>query len=141
MWVAFGWGRHEACPHRFAGGGRHQACPYNLLAMTLLPLTIPCPECGSNDVLYSCNPECCFNHVCNNCYTTFEPITAKVGELTTEIGPTPPDPDPSAPTAPCARCGESKLFAIVDGATPSGQLLCVSCKALLTLELTDIARG
>jgi hypothetical protein len=109
--------------------------------MTLAPLTIACPQCGSHDVIYSCNPACCFNHVCNRCYTTFEPVTAKVGVLDTDVGPWPPDPDPTGPTAACARCGECKIFAIVDGGFPSGQLLCASCKALLTLELTEIAPG
>jgi hypothetical protein len=109
--------------------------------MTLAPIAIFCPQCGSNEVVYSCNPACCFNHVCNNCYTTFETVTTRVGELTTDMSPIPPDPDPAGPTAACARCGECKLFAIVDSGTPSGQLLCVSCKALLTLELTEVAPG
>ncbi len=109
--------------------------------MTLTPLSIPCPHCGSNDVLYSCKPECCFNHVCSKCYTTFEPVTTKVGELKGEIGPVPPDPDPTNPAAPCARCGEWKLFAILDSGSPPGQLLCVSCKAILTLGLSEVAPG
>jgi transcription elongation factor Elf1 len=53
----------------------------------------------------------------------------------------PPDPDPTAPTAACARCGETKLFAIVEAGTPSGRLLCVSCKALLALELSEVSPG
>ncbi len=105
--------------------------------MTLAPLTIPCPQCGSNDVLYSCKPDCCFNHVCSKCYTTFEPVTTRVGELKGEIGAIPTDPDPTGPTAPCARCGEWKLFVISDGDSP-GQVLCVSCKALLTLGLENV---
>jgi len=109
--------------------------------MTLAPIAIACPQCGSNEVVYSCTPACCFNHVCNKCYTTFEPVTTRVGEFEDEIGPIPPDVDPSNPTAACARCGECKLRAIVVNEAPSGQLLCVSCKALLTLELTEVAPG
>jgi transcription elongation factor Elf1 len=109
--------------------------------MTLSPLTIACPQCGSNEVVYSCKPECCFNHVCGNCYTTFEPVTSKVGEFQGEIGEFPPDPDPAGPTAPCARCGEYKLFTVVENGTPSGKLLCISCNALLTLELSEIVPG
>ena len=107
--------------------------------MTLTPLAVSCPLCGSNDVFYSCKPECCFNHVCNRCYTTFELETTRVGELRTAFT-IPPDPDPSGPTAPCARCGEYKIFAVSDSPAPA-QFLCIACKALLTLEITNVAKG
>jgi hypothetical protein len=109
--------------------------------MTLAPLAIPCPRCGSADVVYSCKPDCCFNHVCSQCYTTFEPVTTRVGEFAGELGVLPPDPDPAGPTAACARCGEIKLFAIADGDPLSPRLLCVSCRALLTLELSEVSPG
>ena len=38
-------------------------------------LEIACPQCGSKEVFYSCTPGCCFNHVCSDCGTTFEPAT------------------------------------------------------------------
>ena len=63
--------------------------------MTLKPLAFACPQCGSYEVVYSCKPDCCFNHVCSQCYTTFEPVTTKTGELTSDIGPFPPDADPT----------------------------------------------
>jgi len=106
--------------------------------MRLAPISISCPHCGSKDVIYSCQPTCCFNHVCNNCYTTFELETTKVGELQ-DVLVMPPDPEPTSPTAPCARCGEAKVFAIVDSAKP--RFLCVSCKALLRLNFTEISPG
>ena len=106
--------------------------------MRLSPISISCPQCGSQDVVYSCQPACCFNHVCNNCYTTFELETTKVGE-SEEAFAMPADPDPASPTAPCARCGEARVFAIVDSAAP--QYLCVSCKALLALSFTEISPG
>ena len=106
--------------------------------MRLSPIYISCPQCGSKDVIYSCQPTCCFNHVCNNCYTTFELETTKVGELQDAFA-IPPDPEPTSPPAPCARCGEAKVFAIVDSAEP--RFFCISCKALLTLSLTEIAPG
>ena len=106
--------------------------------MRLSPISIACPQCGSKDVIYSCQPTCCFNHVCNHCYTTFELETTKVGELQ-EAFAAPPDPDPSNPTAPCARCGEARVFAIADRQDP--QYVCVSCKALLSLSLTEISPG
>ncbi len=108
--------------------------------MVLSALAIPCPHCGSPDVLYSCKPDCCFNHVCSRCYTTFETVTARVGELTAEFDSLPPDPDPTGPTASCARCGECRLFMIDDGAA-AGKLVCFFCKALLTLELTAVSPG
>lgn len=109
--------------------------------MKLAPLSIACPQCGSLDVVYSCKPDCCFNHVCSKCYTTFQPLTTRVGEYAGDLGTLPPDPDPSGPTAACARCGEIKLFAIADGEPSPPRLLCVSCKALLTLELTEVCPG
>ncbi len=107
--------------------------------MDLAPLDVACPECGSHDVLYSCKPDCCFNHVCNQCYTTFELETERVGEIQEDFA-VPPDPDPSAPTAPCARCGEYKIFALSDG-PHSWQYLCVSCQALLRLSITNVVKG
>ncbi len=110
--------------------------------MTLAHLTVSCPKCASpSDVIYSCKPECCFNHVCAKCYTTFELATSKVGEGPKDLGPLPPDPDPTNPTAPCARCGETRLFVISDDVGPGVRLVCVSCKALLTLQLTEIVPG
>lgn len=103
--------------------------------VNLQPLSFACPQCGSTDVVYSCQPSCCFNHVCSYCYTTFEPTTQWVGELKGEIGPLPPtDCDPNSPTASCARCGEIRLFTVSSGSY-TGQILCVSCKALLTIDL------
>ncbi|HEY6271970.1 MAG TPA: hypothetical protein VIX19_08255 [Terriglobales bacterium] len=103
--------------------------------MTLAPLAFNCPKCGSPEVLYSCSPSCCFNHVCSRCYATFEPETVRVGEFAGEIGPL-PEVDSTGPTAPCARCGGYELFAVSDDSIPAGQVLCVSCRALLTLEMT-----
>jgi len=114
--------------------------------MKLAPLSVACPQCGSKDVVYSCKPECCFNHVCNNCYTTFELETTRVGEISGEF-PAPPEPDPSGPTAPCARCGETSVFAISEEqattplSAPAARYVCAACKALLTLQFTEIAPG
>lgn len=106
--------------------------------MTLKPLTVSCPKCGSSDILYSCKPDCCFNHVCNACYTTFELETERVGELQDDFGSV-PEQDPTAPTAPCARCGECRVFEIAgDG---ERRLLCGDCRALLRLEITEVAAG
>ena len=102
--------------------------------MTLTPISATCPQCGSGDVYYSCNPACCYNHICNQCYTTFELETTRIGEIS-EAFDVPSDPDPTAPTAPCARCHEPRVFAI---AGQTRQFVCATCKALLTLEYTEI---
>lgn len=99
-------------------------------------MSFACPKCGSTDVLYSCSPSCCFNHVCSQCYATFEPETTRVGEFAGELGPV-PDVDTTGPTAPCARCGEYRLYAVAGDSIPPDQVLCVSCRALLTLELVE----
>ena len=105
--------------------------------MKLTQISVFCPQCGSGDIVYSCKPECCYNHVCSNCYTTFELETTRVGEITESLD-LPPEPDPSVPTAPCARCGEPRVFAVGGAAGPQ-QYVCAACKALLTLGYTEIA--
>jgi hypothetical protein len=100
----------------------------------LAPLSFACPKCGSLDVIYSCSPTCCFNHVCSQCYATFEPETVRVGEFSGEISEL-PEVDTTGPTAPCARCGEYKLFRLIDGPASTDKLVCVACRAVLTLEL------
>ena len=99
-------------------------------------LTIQCPQCGGTDVSYSCSPSCCFNHVCSDCYTTFEPITVATGGRM--AGGVPPEPLPEAadPTVACVKCDSTKVYMV--GAE---ELVCSSCGAVLKLELTEIAPG
>lgn len=104
--------------------------------MTLTPISVACPQCGSADVIYSCKPECCYNHVCNGCYTTFELETTRVGEVREDFD-VPSEADPSGPTAPCARCHEPTVYALSGAEGP--QYVCANCKALLTLAFTAIA--
>lgn len=99
-------------------------------------LEIPCPTCGSGEVFYSCTPNCCFNHVCAQCGTTFEPVTALAGG--TAAGIVPPDPLPEAadPTAACIRCDSIAVYLGEDGIP-----VCANCGARLKLELTAVAPG
>jgi len=106
--------------------------------VVLTPLSFACPKCGSTEVLYSCSPSCCFNHVCSQCYATCEPETTRVGEFTGELGPA-PESDSTGPTAPCARCGENRLFAVAGDSIPPNRVLCLSCRALLILELVEVS--
>jgi transposase-like protein len=110
--------------------------------MVLTPIVVACPHCGStSDIVDSCKPECCFNHVCASCDTTFELVTRRIGEITGALGTLPAEPDPSNPTAACARCGECRIFAIGGGPASAKQYLCVSCKAVLALDYSEIMLG
>ncbi len=97
-------------------------------------LAIACPGCGSFGVFYSCTPNCCFNHVCADCGTTFEPVTKPVGGVRTGVLPPDPPPEPGDPTAACAKCESTAVCLAEDGS-----LVCSDCGALLALELTEIS--
>ncbi len=99
-------------------------------------LAIACPQCASLDVFYSCTPNCCYNHVCADCGTTFEPATTLCGGTITGVIPPDPLPDATDPTAECARCASNAIYMTVDG-----PLVCGHCGALLALEITEIAPG
>jgi DNA-directed RNA polymerase subunit RPC12/RpoP len=99
-------------------------------------LELACPVCSSREVFYSCTSNCCFNHVCAECGTTFEPVTtAKGGTLS---GVVPPDPLPEAadPTAACARCDSTAVYQ-----TDDGSAVCFQCGSILAIELTEISPG
>jgi len=99
-------------------------------------LEFACPVCGSREVYYTCTPNCCFNHVCGDCGTTFEPVTTASGRKIS--GCLPPDPLPEAtdPTAGCAKCDATTVFQ-----GEGDWLVCLNCGAELTLEFTEIAAG
>ncbi len=99
-----------------------------------LPLTVSCPNCGSQDITYTCEPNCCFNHLCGNCYTAFELGTNLVGEETGKVEPPSGERDTCAPTVACARCESLEVFAANRTDGVAGKLICTSCLALLQLE-------
>ena len=99
-------------------------------------LAIACPGCGSHEVFYSCTPNCCFNHVCAECGTTFEPMTRATGRSLAGIVPPDPLPEAADPTAGCARCDSTAVYM-----TEDGSLVCGKCGAVLVLELTEICAG
>ena len=99
-------------------------------------LEIHCPVCHSADVFYSCTPNCCFNHVCSECSTTFEPATRKAGGRLPGLLPPDPPPDATDPTAACAACDSIEL-----GMAEDGTIACLKCGAVLVLELTEVAPG
>lgn len=104
--------------------------------MNTRKLEIACPSCGSREVFYSCTPNCCFNHVCASCRTTFEPVTRATGGTLSGVLPPDPLPDPADPTAACARCDSTAVYMAGDDS-----FVCAKCGALLALELTEVAPG
>lgn len=106
--------------------------------VSLLPLTIACPQCGSQDVVYSCEPDCCFNHVCGTCYTSFELVTTLVGEQPGTLDTPQADRDSCAPTVACARCESIEVCLLDTGETPP-RLICLSCHALLALGFSEVS--
>lgn len=104
--------------------------------MTTRKLEIACPACGSREVFYSCTPDCCFNHVCAGCGTTFETVTRATGSTASGVAPPDPLPEATDPAAACAKCGSTPVYM-----TGDGQLVCGKCGAMLMLELTEVAGG
>ncbi|MBL8215656.1 MAG: hypothetical protein JNK87_33350 [Bryobacterales bacterium] len=98
-------------------------------------LQIACPHCGSKDVFYSCEPKCCFNHVCEECKGTFEPVTEALGGRR-KIVPPDPLPDCTEPAVACCLCESVAVYVDEDGV-----LVCADCQATLRLELTELAPG
>ncbi len=102
--------------------------------MKLLTLKVICPVCGSENITYTCEPKCCFNHICDSCYTTFELSTeALEGELGI-IDFQSEERDSLAPIVACAQCESLDVYSLENGNT----LVCTSCHALLRLILDSI---
>ena len=106
--------------------------------MNILPLTVACPGCGSKDVVYSCEPDCCFNHVCGNCLNNFELFTKDLGENSDSINIEPEERDSCAPTVECARCRSLKVYQVAESEASAARLVCASCDALLELGFSPV---
>jgi len=101
------------------------------------PFGFACPLCGSREVTYTCDPACCFNHVCNACYATFEPFTVASGEEVA-IDREPVPPDSCEPTVSCAACGSLAVFSVVSETPLRGSCACAACHALLALDFENV---
>ncbi len=97
---------------------------------------VRCPKCGGQDIVYSCEPKCCFNHVCADCRSTFEINTEKTGrsDLATALEAT--EPDSSDPTTACASC-ESLRVAVLSTSAAETLLLCAKCRAISRLVIEN----
>src|SRR5262249_48267004 len=101
--------------------------------MEFLALAVTCPGCGSEDVAYSCHPDCCFNHVCGTCLNSFELFTEDTGETFGSAEINAVKKDSCEPTAACARCGSLSVCRISSDGRASS-VVCAACHALLHLK-------
>ena len=106
--------------------------------MKILPLTVACPGCGSREVVYSCEPECCFNHVCSTCYSSFELFTRALEEELTTVDIQPNERDSLAPTVSCVRCKSLAVYSVEDDESSTQKLVCGSCHSLLELDFSSV---
>lgn len=93
-----------------------------------------CPRCGSEEIVYSCEPKCCYNHVCAECTASFHPATRRLEGEMPGVLPPKPLPDCTEPAVACARCESPAVYAM-----PEGGLVCTECGALLALEYTQVS--
>ena len=107
---------------------------------TTLKDIIRCPNCGGNEVIYSCEPKCCFNHVCSDCRSTFEINTKKTGRFDHAANVEALEPLSGDPTSGCANCDSLKLGVLSSGAEET-LLLCGNCRAVLQMEIEEFVKG
>lgn len=105
------------------------------MTLPATPLTVVCPNCGSGAVFYSCDPHCCFNHVCGDCRASWQHRTRPV-QASPPSSPADPSEeyDTAHPSAPCAGCGQ-----LVFQIESSGVLWCTVCRCTLELACTEVA--
>jgi len=108
------------------------------VAPLLLKDFIRCPHCQSANIVYTCEPKCCFNHICADCRSTFQLNTERSGRFDRETVLTAKEPPSGEPTAACANC-ESLKIAVLD--ENSGELLCVDCRAVSKLMIEEFVAG
>jgi len=106
--------------------------------MILSPLTVQCPACGSSDVTYTCEPKCCFNHLCGACYTSFELFTQPTGGTLKAMEVPPAERDSLAPTVACARCESLDVYMVGGEESSPNHLVCAACHTLLELGFSSV---
>ena len=104
--------------------------------MKLVPLDLVCPKCGSRDITYSCEPKCCFSHVCGNCYSQFWPVTRFAGKVAPALEQPAGEKDCLLPTAECARCHSLNVCSVEGDA---GTFVCADCRSVLALDYSEEA--
>jgi hypothetical protein len=101
---------------------------------------IRCPKCGGAEIVYSCEPKCCFNHVCADCRSTFEINTHKTGEFDRESKLEFSEAESGDPTTGCANC-ESLNLAVLRSSPDETVLVCGKCRAVLKLAIEEFVPG
>ena len=106
--------------------------------MTLKDL-IACPKCGGRDIVYSCEPKCCFNHVCADCRSTFEINTQKTGAFDQSSTLEFAEPESGDPTTACASC--ECLNIAVTGSGEDIRVVCGRCRAVSRVMIEEFVPG
>jgi hypothetical protein len=103
---------------------------------------IRCPKCGGAEIVYSCEPKCCFNHVCADCRSTFEINTVKTGKWMEKDAAPPPveEPQSGEPTTCCASC-ESLRVAVLQSEDSLTLLFCGQCGAISQMVIEEFVAG
>jgi hypothetical protein len=101
---------------------------------------VRCPKCGGRDIIYSCEPKCCFNHVCADCRSTFEINTERTGRFADNKQQAVSEPGSADPTTACASCESLRVnvFASDENET---LLLCGACGALSRMKIDEFVPG
>lgn len=100
---------------------------------------IACPQCGGHEIIYSCEPKCCFNHVCSDCRSTFEINTKKTGETDERAAAEAAEPESGDPTTACAAC-ESLNIAVVQRGDELF-VACGKCYAVSKVAIEEFVAG
>jgi uncharacterized C2H2 Zn-finger protein len=101
---------------------------------------IRCPKCGGAEIVYSCEPKCCFNHVCADCRSTFEINTVKTGRSVDAGAPPVEEPQSGDPTTCCASC-ESLRVAVLESNDDEALLFCGKCGAISRMVIEEFVAG
>lgn len=106
--------------------------------MPKLSLPTPvCPQCRAGAITYTCEPDCCFNHICDTCYTTFELATTSRGTTDPQDDLETPERDSCDPTVPCEHCESIEVYRLISE-NHTNTLVCLDCHTLLDIEYINI---
>jgi len=102
---------------------------------------IRCPKCGGAEIVYSCEPKCCFNHVCADCRSTFEINTVKTGQsMAVDAAQPVEEPQSGDPTTCCASC-QSLRVAVLESKDYEALLFCGQCGAISKMVIEEFVQG
>ncbi len=90
--------------------------------------------------MYSCEPKCCFNHVCADCRSTFEINTIKTGQNMTAATTQVNEPPSGDPTTCCASC-EGLRVAVLKSEDNQTLLFCADCGAISKMVIEEFVPG